>query len=327
MNNYEIKKQILDKIKIYDSIIIVRHVRPDGDCIGSSIGLREILRASFKEKKIYSIGFQKAEYLAFVGAEDEEVSEDVYKKSLIISLDTANTDRIDNKNYILGKEIIKIDHHIDANPFGDISYVDENSPATSCLICDFYKTFKDELIMTKEAALALYVAMVTDTGRFRYSGVNREVMELAGMLLDYDLDLEYIYAALYMKDVNSLKLQGEVFNKFKVTDNGVLYMYIPLKLQKKYNLLPEEASALINCLDSVKGGLIWIMFIEQLDNSIRVRLRSRFVSIVEIGEKYRGGGHANAAGGCVYNKKEMKSLVEMADSVIKEFKEREKNWL
>ena len=74
-------------------------------------------------------------------------------------------------------------------------------------------------------------------------------------------------------------------------------------MQKKYNLLPEDAAALVNSLDSVKDSLIWIIFVDQQDNSIRARIRSRFVAIDKIANKYRGGGHANAAGATLYNER------------------------
>lgn len=327
MNNLEIKKQILEKIKEYSKIIICRHIRPDGDCMGSTIGLREILRASFPDKKIYSIGNQKAEYLKFLPAEDESIPESEYSDALVIVVDTANSDRIDNPLYSRGKEIIKIDHHIRVEDFGVINYVDEEIPATACIITEFYNDFKDELVMNEKAALALYVGITTDTGRFRYRGVTANVLRLAAILLDYNLDLERIYSNLYLKDIDSLKLQGEVYKKFKSTPYGVLYIHITSKMQRRYNLTPEEAAAMVNSLDSVKGSLIWIIFVDQKDKTIRARIRSRFVSIDTVGNKYRGGGHANAAGATVYNKKEIKTLVLMADEILKDYKEKETDWL
>ena len=91
MDNLEIQKAILEKIKENDSIIIVRHIRPDGDCMGTSLGLRDILRASFPNKKIYSVGNDKSEYLRFLGEEDGPLDEEIYKKSLIIAVDTGLT--------------------------------------------------------------------------------------------------------------------------------------------------------------------------------------------------------------------------------------------
>ncbi len=327
MENKEIRKQILNKIIAYEKIIICRHVRPDGDCMGSTIGLREILRISFPDKNIYSIGYQTAEYLSFLSLEDEKLPEEEYKDALVIVVDTANSDRIDNPYYKSGKEIIKIDHHIRGEDFGTINYVDEDMPATACIITELYEENRDILQMNQKAAQALYVGIATDTGRFRYRGVSAKVLRLSAILLDYDLDLEKIYANLYLKDIASLKLQGDVFRKFKSTPNGVLYVYVTNKMQKKYNISPEDAAALVNSLDSVKDSLIWIIFVEQKDKTIRVRIRSRFVAIDKLANKYRGGGHANASGAVVYNGREIKQLVKDADEVLEKFKASEEGWL
>ena len=317
---HDLKKQeILNKIKEYENIIIVRHLRPDGDCMGSSLGLREILRLSFPNKNILSIGNDKSEYLSFLGEEDQDVDDDLYKKSLIIVVDTATSDRIDNKKYLLGKEIIKIDHHIAVENYGHINYVREDLPATALIIIDFYSTFKDELKIDKHSARYLYVGLITDTGRFRYRGVNATVLRLAAEILETDIDLENIYAHLYIKDPNAFKLQGYILNNFKVTKHGVTYFIVTKRILKKFNLSKEDASALINTLDSFRGNLIWIFFIIA-DDSIRVRLRSRFVAIDKLANKYRGGGHKQAAGATLYRKKEIKALLKDADELLKEFK-------
>lgn len=319
MNNLELKQQILEKIQEFDTIIIHRHVRPDGDCMGSTLGLRDLLRTSFPNKKIYSSGKHDSPYLKFLGDEDE-VSDKMYQDALVIVVDTATSERIYDERYKLGKFLIKIDHHIAVENYGQLNYVREDLPATCAIIGDFYETFKTQLKLTKEGAHALYVGLTTDTGRFRYRGVNGDVMRIAGTFLDFDLDLERIYASLYLKDSKTFTLQGYVYENFKQTPNGVSYIYFSRKTQKKYGVTPEDAAALVNSLDSIKGNMIWIAFVEQPDKSIRVRMRSRFVRVVDVASLYRGGGHANAAGATVYNKKEMQDLLLLADKALKEFK-------
>lgn len=324
MNNKDIKSQILEKIKEFDTILIHRHIRPDGDCIGSSLGLREILKASFPQKNIYSVGSNESEYLEFVGLEDT-IEDELYKEALVIVVDTATSNRIYDERYKTGKFIIKMDHHIPVDDYGDINYVRVDLPATCALITDFYDTFKDKLVLNKSAAFPLYVGMTTDTGRFRYRGVNGNVMRYAGMMLDHDLDLENIYSKLYMKSKEVYKLQGYVYNNFITTANGVSYIYISKRIQKKYDVTPEEAANLVNSLDSIKGSLIWMIFVKQRDGSIRVRLRSRFINVDDIANQFNGGGHAQASGAIVYSKKEMKTLLDLADQKLMKFKETNKD--
>lgn len=320
MEHLEIKKSILEKIKAYESIIIVRHVKPDGDCMGSTLGLRELLRASFPEKNVLSIGGSGADYLDFIGKEDEDVDEEVYRNSLLIAVDTATFDRIDNNHAGLAPEIIKIDHHIPVDNYGTLNYVREDLPATCAIILDFYKTFADELVLNAAAAKALFVGSVTDTGRFRYSNIDANFLNLVAIALERNIDIEEIYSHLYIKESNILKLQGHILRRFKSTENGVAYFRISRRLCRKYQVSVPDASALVNILDSIRDHLIWVFFIESEDGTCRVRLRSRYVAINGIAERYGGGGHKQAAGALVRNRKEMKALLREADVLLEEFK-------
>jgi len=320
--NLNIKGQIIEEIEKYDSIIIVRHLRPDGDCIGASFGLRDILIASYPNKKIYSVGDGVPEYLSFLGNEDI-VNDEEYEKSLVIVVDTATSKRIANEKYQNAKNIIKIDHHIAVEDYGNINYVREDYPACCQIIADLVFTSNDKLIMTQRAAKCLYTGLVTDTGRFRFRSVDSNTMRTAAGLLDKHIDTENIYTNLSVKSPESYKLQGYMYQNFKLTENGVAYAYITKKIMKKFNASVEDASNLVNCLDSIKGSLIWILFVEY-DNEIRVRIRSRYLPVVQIGEMFKGGGHANACGATVLNTKELKQLLEVADKTLKEFKEKNK---
>ena len=143
----DIKNQIIEEIEKHDSIVIVRHVRPDGDCIGSSFGLREILKQTYPNKKIYSVGDGVVEYLKFLGEEDI-IDDEVYKESLVIVVDTATSKRVASPNYTMGKKIIKIDHHIAVESYGDINYVREDYPACCQIIADLAIS-SDKLVMNE----------------------------------------------------------------------------------------------------------------------------------------------------------------------------------
>lgn len=316
----DIKKQIIDEIEANDTIIIVRHMRPDGDCIGSSFGLREVLRNSYPNKKIYSVGdeFGLPEYLSFLGKEDE-VDSDLYRQSLVIVVDTSVEKRIANTYYKEARKVIKIDHHIRVEDYGHINYVREDFPACCQIIADLVKTSKNGLKMNEKASLCLYTGIVTDTGRFRYRSVDSKTMNIASYLLNEHIDTEKIYTSLNTKNPESFKLQGFMYQNFKLTENGVAYAFITKKIMKKFKASVEDASNLVNCLDSIKGSLIWILFVEY-DNEIRVRLRSRYIPVVGIGEQFNGGGHANACGATVKNKKEIKKLLAVADKNLYDFK-------
>lgn len=318
--NEEIKKAILQKIEEYDTIIVSRHIRPDGDAIGSTKGLVTVLRDSYPEKRIYLVNEDYSGYLAFLGGEDI-VGDEVYEGALQIVLDTGTQDRISNSNYKKAKELVKIDHHIDDRPYGDISWVEDFRSSACEMVADFCLTFRDRLKISSEAATYIYCGMVTDSGRFRYEGVTGDTMRLAGALLDIGIDTQTLFANLYVEDLQSLKLKAYVYENLKITPNGVAYIYMTDEIQKQFHLTLEAASNVVSELSTIRGSLIWLAFIDNKEKAqIRVRLRSRFLSVNELANGYHGGGHAQAAGATVYSREEMLSLIRETDALLGAYK-------
>ena len=322
----KVKQAILQKIKDYDKILIFRHFRPDGDAVGSTKGMAELIKLNFPDKKVYLQNADFSDYVAFLGEADALLPDEEYADALGIVIDTGTAKRVSNQKFTLCKEIIKIDHHIPLEAYGDLEWVEENRSSACEMIADFYDTFKDELKINTLAATCIYTGMVTDSGRFRYREVNGDTMRLAGLMLDQGVDTDILYANLYLKDFSLLRFEAYVQNKIKVTENGVAYIFVSKAMKRKFKLSNEDASAAVGYLDAIKGSLIWIAFIES-DDAIRVRFRSRFVTVSELAEKYRGGGHACAAGGTVYSKREMKQVIKQADELLKDYKENNGGWL
>lgn len=327
--NLEIKQKILQKIREYDRIFLFRHVRNDGDCVGASKGLKRILQLTWPEKEVYLIDKDTAAYLAFLGPEDAPVDDDLYRDALGIVVDTASVARISNKNFTLCKELIKIDHHIPLENYGDLMWVEEERSSCCEMIVDFYSTFRDELKIDSEAATYLYTGMITDTGRFKYSGVVGDTLRCGAVLLDVGVDTDTLFARLYLEAYEYLKFKAHIYQRMQITENGVAYIYIDRAMQEEFQLSLEQASACVGNLDAIRGCICWIAFIENGDEaqSIRVRLRSRFVHINGVAERYRGGGHACASGATVYGEEEVQALLRDADALVKEYKETHEGWL
>lgn len=325
--NEQTKQLIFEKIRSYDKIIISRHVRPDGDAVGSTKGLAAILKASFPKKQIYVSNEDYANYLAFLGGEDGVLPDETYRDALLVVLDTASVDRISNSKIGLAKEIVKIDHHIDIKPYGDVSWVEDWRSSLCEMIVDFYMTFSSELTLTKDAALYLYTGMVTDSGRFKFSSVTGDTMRCAATLLDAGIDVDWLFANLNLDDFDWLKFKSYAYKKMDITENGVAYIVVDKKMQQKFGLTLEEASNSVSLLDSIKGSIIWAAFIENDDKTFRVRLRSRFVHVNPLAEKYDGGGHECACGAKLSSKSQIKSFLADADELIKTYKQQNEGWL
>ena len=325
--NKEQMQQILSKIKEYRKIVIFRHLRPDGDAVGATKGLREILRLTYPEKEIYLLNKDYSDYVGFLGDEDAPLPDEALSDALGIVLDTATAERISNPQYALCRELCKIDHHIDIKPYGDYMWIEEERSSTCEMIVAFYDTFRDELKINAQAATYLYTGMVTDSGRFRFRSVTGDTMRYAAMLLDEGVDLDHLYAHLYMKDFHTLKFQSYAYEHMKITEHGVVSLYVTRAAQEKFGLTFEEACASVSYMDSIKNSLIWLAFIETGNGDIRVRLRSRFVTINKLAEKYHGGGHDCASGATVTSRREMKALIADADALLADYKANHEGWL
>ncbi|EUJ33278.1 hypothetical protein MFLO_04040 [Listeria floridensis FSL S10-1187] len=301
------KHEILETIKKFDTVIIHRHVRPDPDAYGSQLGLAEIIRASFSDKNVYSVGEEEPS-LAFLGNLDT-ISDDIYQGALVIVCDTANTERIDDARYSTGAKLIKIDHHPNDDAYGDLFWVDRSASSCSEMITSFYETFRDELVMNETAAMLLYGGIVGDTGRFLYPSTTDETLRLAAKLVEFPFDRPALFQKLYEQPLETLHLSGYIFENLIVEPNGAATIYISKETLEKFHCTPKQASNLVSSFENAKGLKAWIMFVEE-ENEIRARLRSKGPVINELAKEYRGGGHPLASGATVYSNQEVQEMRE-----------------
>lgn len=299
------KEKILETIRQYETIIVHRHVRPDPDAYGSQGGLVEILKANFPEKKVYAVG-KEEETLNFMKRLDV-IPDETYQGALVIVCDTANVERIDDSRYKTGDQIIKIDHHPNEDPYGDIVWVDTTSSSCSELIYEFAKELN--LKVSDEAARLLYGGIVGDTGRFLYPSTNDRTFIYASELIHYHFSRTELYDKMYEQKANIVKLNGYVLQNFEIRQNGVASMILSKELLNKFDARPSEASQLVSVLGNVEGLMAWVFFIEE-DDQIRVRLRSKGPVINGVAKKYKGGGHPLAAGASIYSWDEVDAVVK-----------------
>lgn len=311
-------EHILQKIKEFNTIIIHGHIRPDGDCIGSQYGLYHIIKASFPEKNVIVTG-ETSDYVAFVGAPVLLDDEALFDNALSICVDCATSQRLSDPRYEKAKYSIKIDHHIPVDDYGDYQYVDTTAPACCQIITEFYMKFSDQLVMTKEAALALYVGISTDTGRFKFDSVNSRTFKAAALLLDNGVDLGYVDNNLSVETLKTLKLKGYALSNFKFTDNGFAYLVITRDVINEYEVTDEEAAALVSVISTIDFCPVWALFIEY-PGEIRIRLRSRGPVINLLAEEYNGGGHAKASGASLSSWDDLDGFVNKADKLVLDYK-------
>jgi bifunctional oligoribonuclease and PAP phosphatase NrnA len=309
------KNKILETIKKYETIILHRHVRPDPDAYGSQCGLAEILRSSFPDKNIYVVG-KEEESLHYLRRLDT-IHDETYQGALVIVCDTANEERICDNRYSLAETIIKIDHHPNEDPYGDIVWVETSASSTSEMIYELYLFGKEQgLILNDEGARLLYAGIVGDTGRFLYPSTSEKTFTYAGELIHYQFSRNDLYDKMYELKPNIVKLNGYVLQNFEVRSSGVASMVLSKQLLAQFDAKPSEASLLVSVLGNVEGISAWVFFIEEEDQ-IRVRLRSKGPVINGVAKKYQGGGHPLAAGASIHSWDEMQNVIQDIEEVCK----------
>lgn len=307
---------IFQQIEKYSRIIIHRHQRPDPDAIGSQVGLAEILKASFPYKEVYVVGKQIPS-LSWIGTMDEVDSRD-YQNALVIVTDTANTPRIDDRRFDNGSELIKIDHHPNDEPYGDLMWVDERASSSSELIYGFYQRFAAKLTLPKKAANALYAGIVGDTGRFMYPATTAKTMLVAGALIAAGAEAAEINKKENEITLQLARLSAYVYQNLQIED-GTAWLVIEQDILDQFGLTEAGTSGIVSLPGRIDTVLAWAIFVVQGDGTYRVRLRSKGPVINELAKHHDGGGHPLASGANAADHQEIKQIITELTTLTRDF--------
>ncbi|MDV3196341.1 MAG: DHH family phosphoesterase, partial [Candidatus Phytoplasma stylosanthis] len=210
---------IKEQIESFETIIIHGHKKPDGDCYGSQLGLKDIIKATYNNKKVYVVG-EEEEKISFLGKMDY-ITNDIYQDALIFIVDCGQEIIISDSRYKLGKMIIRIDHHLFIKKIGNYEWIDSNFSSCSEMIYYFKKYNNFQL--TKEGALSICTGMITDTDNFRFDRVNSNTLRIAASLLEYDgVNITEINKKINKQNIDILKFKGYVCNNF-ISEKGFIY--------------------------------------------------------------------------------------------------------
>ena len=308
-------KKIWEKIKENDVITIFGHVIPDGDCYGSELGLKNAILENFPNKKVYALGSGLPKFFPLVG-EMDKVEDEVIKSSLAIIVDTANLSRIEDQRYSLAKDIIKIDHHLLQDHFGEPEVIINDKISCTQIIGDMLMSLN--IPFGKATALPLFLGLVTDSGRFLYQPIPENAYRVAGALSATGIDVQSLYDLLYEVDEKILRFRGYIYCNYKKTKNGVIYLTIPKEVVNEYGLDYNTCASLVNSVSGIKGSPIWVFFSEADNGLVRVEFRSKGVPVQPTAVKFGGGGHVQAAGCRLDTLEDYKYVVEELDRVLGE---------
>lgn len=303
-----------DAIKKYDVIIIHRHSNPDGDAMGSQIGLKHVLQVNFPDKKIYAVGDDARRFAFMDGSEMDVVDDAAYKGALAIVLDTSAKSLISDERYALAETILRIDHHIFVEDIADID-IDDTSFESCCGLIA-YLVREWGLEVDSYAAKALFTGMVTDSGRFYYDSVTPRTFELASFLLSKGFTPGEIYANLYADTYENVKKRAQFVLSIQFTKNNVAYSYSD---KARVEALGMEAQAVsrgyVNTMGDLKGVDAWVNFTE-CEQGVLCEIRSKNLNINQIAVAHGGGGHLKASGATLKDKQEALQVLHELDDLV-----------
>ena len=307
---------ILNEIKQFDRIIIHRHSKPDGDAIGSQIGLKHILKANFPEKEVFVAGDNAGHYSFIPDSAMDEIADGLFDGALAIVLDCGASSLISDDRYKRAARTVRIDHHIYCEKICDLELVETSYESCCGMIADLALTCG--LRLNPTAAQALYTGMLTDSGRFRYDSTSARTFRLASFLMEQKFDTNEIFRNLYADDFESKKLRAQFTLKVQFTARNVAYIYTTLDELKALDKdIFSVSRGMVGIMSDTKGVDIWVNFTET-ENGVLCELRSSRFNINPIATKYGGGGHAKASGATVPDRETAMKMLEDLDNMMGE---------
>ena len=308
-------EKALHLIAQYDTIILHRHKNPDGDALGSQIGLKHIILGNYPEKKVYAVGDGAGRYAFMEDSTMDEIADDAYAGALAIVLDTSAGALISDERYLRAAKTIRLDHHIFVEQIADVEVVDTTYESCCGLVTAL--ALEGGLRLTPIAAKALYTGMVTDSGRFRYDSISANTFRLAAALMERFSDANEIYRSLYADELDRIRLRAQFVLKIKLTAQNVAYIYTPLDELKGYGVDTFTISrGMVGVMADIRGVDIWVNFTETEDG-VLCEIRSSRYNINPIAVKYGGGGHAKASGATLRDRAAAMQLLEDLDNMAR----------
>ena len=309
-------EQILELVVRYPRIILHRHKNPDGDALGSQLGLKHILRDSFPDKEIFVVGDMSDRYAFMVDEPMDVVPDEAYEGALAMVLDTSAKALICDERYATAAATARMDHHIFCEEICGVEVTDTSFESCCGLVTAFAK--ECGLTVSPVAAKLLYTGMITDSGRFRYDSTNAQTHTMAAFLMERGFDTADIFRNLYSDDLTFIQLRAKFVLKIQTTPHRVAYIYTD-RAETESHLAGGVSSftisrGMVNTMGEIRGIDSWVNFTETADG-VLCEIRSGKYNINPIAVKYGGGGHQKASGCTLKDREEAMRLLEDLNSL------------
>ena len=301
---------IIQAISQFDTIILHRHSRPDGDALGSQIGLKHLILENFPGKTVYTVGDEAGFYGFMADTQMDQIPDSTYEGALAIILDCGAAHLVSDERYHLAAKTARMDHHLYVGSFTDVEAIDSSFESCCGLISQMAVEAGWKLNLM--AAQSLFTGMVTDSGRFRYDATSARTFALASFLMSQPINTEALYKDLYADDFENKKFKAQFLLKTQFTPNHVAWIYTTAEELAQMEMSTFSVSrGMVNTMSDIRGTEIWVNFTEA-DGGVLCELRSSGPNINPIAVKYGGGGHAKASGAKVADRETaMKMLADL----------------
>lgn len=306
-------EQLCRDIARFDRIILHRHKNPDGDALGSQIGLKHLILDNFPGKTVYAVGDPAGRYAFMADSVMDEIPDTAYAGALAIILDTSAAHLISDDRYKTAALTWRLDHHLFCETIADHEITD--SSVESCCGLVTALAMEAGLAVSPLAARSLYTGMVTDSGRFRYDCTTAATFARASFLLQTPFSLNDIYRELYADDLNNLRARAGFILRIRTTPRGTAYIYTTQEELAASGLDAFSASrGMVGTMADLRGIRKWVNFTETPDG-VLCELRSSDYNINPIAVKYGGGGHAKASGATVPDRETAMQMLHDLDEL------------
>lgn len=290
--------QLIERIEAASTIAILGHIRPDGDCVGSCLGLYNYISDCYPDKKAVVYLQPIMDKFKFIKGSDEIVNQPENKiYELAISLDCGDTDRHGEFAYVFksAQATVCLDHHRSNQGFGDYYYCDADASST----CEVLYRHLDANRIEKECAEALYLGIVHDTGVFKYPSTTENTMRIAGELISKGVRTQYIIDDTFYKvNYNQNLLTGRALLNAKLYLGGkVIATCVTSEMFKEYGAVKSDTDGIVDKLRVTDGTEVTVFVYQISENIYKYSLRSvSYVDVSKIAVSFGGGGHIRAAG-------------------------------
>src|SRR5450432_208088 len=293
--------EIADVLRNHESFVVLSHVRPDGDALGSQLAMGLSLQQLGKEVKVWNEEGLLEKFSFLPGGELLTVPptqpEDF---DVVLALDTATRPRLGTPLQAIGaaKLWVNIDHHPSNPRYGDLLHIDPIAPATCQILFELLRS--QDLPLDEAIAENLFAAISTDTGSFQYPNTTARTFEIAADILRCGIDVGRLSQRLYESyPRRRIELLRVLLDRMRFDADGKIASFsLPLAVANELGVIPEDNEGLIDHLRAIEGVIIAVFFEELADGKVRVSMRSKdeAADVCEICLRFKGGGHKLAAG-------------------------------